>query len=85
MRYSYMVIDFLTIADDLGANLDYIKDCGYEGVELNLTPDCLVRLDEIEPLLAERGLVVPSFLTAYLCRDHEGCRLVVAVISSARS
>ena len=76
MRYSYMVIDFSTIADDLAANLDYIKACGYEGVELNLTPDCLVRLDEIEPLLAERGLVVPSFLTG--AAYQEGLCLSVA-------
>ena len=69
MHCSYMVIDFSTIADDLAANLDYIKACGYEGVELNLTPDCLVRLDEIEPLLAERGLVVPSFLTGAAYQD----------------
>ena len=76
MRYSYMVIDFATIGDDLAASLDYIKDCGYEGVELNLTPDCLARLDEIEPLLAERGLVVPSFLTGAIYQ--EGLCLSVA-------
>lgn len=63
MRYSYMVIDFATIGENLAANLDFIKACGYEGVELNLTPDCLARLDEVAPLIAERGLLVPSFLT----------------------
>jgi sugar phosphate isomerase/epimerase len=63
MRYSYMVIDFATIEDDLNANLDFIKACGYEGVELNLTPDLLGRLDALAPVLQARGLVVPSFLT----------------------
>ena len=47
MRYSYMVIDFATIEDDLNANLDFIKACGYEGVELNLPPDLLGRLDAL--------------------------------------
>ena len=76
MRYSYMVIDFATIGDDLAENLDFIKACGYEGVELNLTPDCLARLDEVAPLLAERELEVPSFLTG--AAYQEGLCLSVA-------
>ncbi|MBN64537.1 MAG: hypothetical protein CME20_24515 [Gemmatimonadetes bacterium] len=76
MRYCYMVIDFATIGDDLGANLDFIKSCGYDGVELNLTPELLARLDEVEPLCRERGLAVPSFLTG-ACYN-EGLCLSVA-------
>lgn len=80
MRYCYMVIDFSTIGDDLSANLDFIKECGYEGVELNLTPDLLARLDEIEPLVKARGLVVPSFLTGAAYREG----LCLSVADSAR-
>ena len=76
MRYCYMVIDFATIGDDLGANLDFIQSCGYAGVELNLTPELLARLDEVEPLCRERGLAVPSFLTG-ACYN-EGLCLSVA-------
>ena len=63
MRYCYMVIDFATIGDDLCANLDFINSCGYTGIELNLTPELLARLDEVALGCRERGLVVPSFLT----------------------
>lgn len=80
MRYCYMVIDFSTIGDDLGANLDFIKACGYQGVELNLTPDLLARLGEVGPLCEERGLVVPSFLTG--AAYAEG--LCLSVADSAR-
>ena len=36
MHYSYMVIDFADLGGDFAAGLDFIRDCGYEGVELNL-------------------------------------------------
>ena len=38
MHYSYMVIDFADLGGDFAAGLDFIRDCGYEGVELNLDP-----------------------------------------------
>lgn len=76
MRYSYMVIDFSTIGDDLGASLDFIRQCGYDAVELNLTPELLGRLDEVESLCRTRGLAVPSFLTG--AAYQEGLCLSVA-------
>ena len=48
MQYSYMVIDFADLGGDFAAGLDFIRDCGYEGVELNLTPAVLGQLDAIE-------------------------------------
>ncbi len=80
MRYSYMVIDFSTIGDDLGANLDFIQQCGYDAVELNLTPDLLERLDEVEGLCRARGLAVPSFLTGAAYQQG----LCLSVADSAR-
>ncbi len=61
-RYSYIIIDFSEI-DDVQATFAFLKDCGYAGVELNLTPDVLNRLDEIETTAAANGLVVPALLT----------------------
>ena len=40
-----------------------LKDCGYEGVELNLRPELIDRLDDIETIAARNNLVIPSFLT----------------------
>ena len=59
-RYSYIIIDFSAIEDDVQAAFALLKDCGYAGVELNLTPDVLNRLDELESMIAANGLVVPA-------------------------
>ncbi len=61
-RYSYIIIDFSEI-EDLQATFALLKNCGYAGVELNLTPDVLNRLDEIETTVAGDGLAVPALLT----------------------
>ena len=61
-RYSYIIIDFSEI-EDLQATFALLKSCGYAGVELNLTPSVLNRLDEIEGTIAGDGLVVPALLT----------------------
>ena len=62
-RYSYIIIDFSAIKDDVQATFALLKDCGYSGVELNLTPDVLNRLDELERTIAANGLVAPALLT----------------------
>ncbi|MDE0042888.1 MAG: sugar phosphate isomerase/epimerase [Candidatus Poribacteria bacterium] len=61
-HYSYIIIDFSEI-EHLQATFALLKDCGYAGVELNLTTDVLNRLDEIESTVAADGLVVPALLT----------------------
>lgn len=63
MHYSYMVIDFADLGGDFAAGLGFIRDCGYAGVELNLTPAVLGQLDAIERSVEACGLVVPSLLT----------------------
>ena len=61
-RYSYIIIDFSEIKD-VRATFALLRECGYAGVELNLTPDVLNRLDEIESAADANGLVVPALLT----------------------
>ncbi len=83
-RYSYMIVDPLaTLGDDdtIRRAFDQIAAAGYEGTELNLTPQLADDLDRIAPWLEERDLVVPSFLTgaAYneglcLCSPDAGVR-----------
>ena len=34
MHYSYMVIDFADLGGDFAAGLGFIRDCGYEGVDV---------------------------------------------------
>jgi len=63
MRYSYMVIDFADLGGDFAAGLEFIRTCGYVGVELNLTPAVLGQLDAIERTAEAYGLAVPSLLT----------------------
>ena len=62
-RYSYIVVDFSAIEGDISGALAFLKNCGYGGVELNLTPQLFGWLDEIETALHGNDLVVPSFLT----------------------
>ena len=66
IRYSYMIIDQLASFggdDDIRRTLEFIKDCGYEGVELNLREPPGIDLDRLQQWLGEIGLIVPSFLT----------------------
>lgn len=67
-RYSYIIIDFSEI-EDLQATIARLKNCGYAGVELNLTPSVLNRLDEIEDSIDANGLVVPALLTGAAYED----------------
>ncbi len=65
-RYSYIVIEPLSSfgpGDRLQGILSLLRDCGYAGVELNLTKPTGVDLDRLERWLSDLDLVVPSFLT----------------------
>ena len=66
MRYSYMLIDQLTSLggdDDIRRFLSFIRECGYDGIELNLRHPAGFDLGKLQSWLADAGLVVPSFLT----------------------
>jgi sugar phosphate isomerase/epimerase len=59
-----MIIDPpAALEDGIPATFEYVKSCGYEGVELNLTRDLMDRLDEIEEASERHRLPVVSFLT----------------------
>ncbi len=66
VHYSYMIIAPLSSFggdDEIRRILEFLKECGYEGVELNLREPPGVDLDRLQRWLAEIELVVPSFLT----------------------
>ena len=66
MRFSYIFMERLsTIGDpqDLLRMLVFLRETGYDGIELNLTEPLGVDPDLLERLLEQSGLVVPSFLT----------------------
>ena len=72
MRFSYIVLDRLSSFrsdDDFRRVLSFVKECGYEGAELNLTEPAGVDLERLPDWLHEAGLVVPSFLTGEAYRD----------------
>ena len=67
---SYMLIDPParwggSIDDTFG----FIRSCGYAGVELNLTPELVNRMDEIECAALEHDLHVVSLLTGVAYAD----------------
>lgn len=65
-RYSYIIIPPL---ESFGSHqrvretLALLKECGYAGVEVNLTDSPALDLDRLEKWLDELNLVIPSFLT----------------------
>jgi sugar phosphate isomerase/epimerase len=65
MQYSFIVLDPLRTlsAERLREKLTVLRVAGYAGVELNLTEPSGVDLDDLQSLLTEFGLCVPSFLT----------------------
>ena len=72
VHYSYMIIDQLSsfgTDDDIRRVLEFIKECGYEGVELNLKEPPDMDRDHLQQWLEAIELAVPSFLTGEAYRD----------------
>jgi len=66
LHYSYILVDPLSSFgsdDELRRVLAFLKECGYEGVELNLTEPSGIDLDRLEQWITDHGLVIPAFLT----------------------
>lgn len=66
IHYSFMIIEALNALGDeaeMRRLLGFIKECGYEGVELNLDLPPAVPFGQLERWVEEAGLVMPSFLT----------------------
>jgi len=84
IQFSYIMIDPLRSFDsgvEIQRALALIKDCGYDGVEINLTEPLGVELDDLHHWLDDLELELPSFLTgeAYhdglcLCSPDESVR-----------
>lgn len=71
-RFSYIVLDRLSSFpsdEDLRKVLSFVKECGYDGAELNLTEPAGVDLDRLEKSIHELDLAIPSFLTGEAYRD----------------
>ena len=77
IRYSYMIIDQLSSFgddDDIRRMLEFIKDCGYEGVEQNLREPTGVGLDRLQKWLGEVGLRGDDLVQGCLGGDDWGVR-----------
>jgi D-psicose/D-tagatose/L-ribulose 3-epimerase len=71
-RLSYIVLPRLSAfasPNDLWRIFALLRECGYEGVEFNITEPLGIGPDELKRLLDEFGLVVPSFLTGEAYND----------------
>jgi len=71
-KFSYIIIDRLpTLGSDaeFRRTLSFLRECGYEGVELNLTDPLGVSLPDLRKWIDELDLVIPSFLTGEAYRD----------------
>ena len=72
IHYSYIITDPLSSfgsEDEIRRVLVFLKDCGYEGVELNLTEPPGIDLDRLWRWTTDLGLVVPSLLTGEAYRE----------------
>lgn len=66
IHYSFMIIEALnSLGDEAEVRrlLAFVKECGYEGIELNLDLPPAVPFGQLERWVGEAGLVIPSFLT----------------------
>ena len=72
IRLSYILLPRLATfesLDRLRNTFAMLRDCGYAGVELNLTEPLGIDRPALHRLLTEAGLVVPSFLTGEAYQD----------------
>lgn len=71
MRFSYIFMDRLSTisADELRRKMTFLRETGYDGIELNLTEPLGINPDLLQRLLEQTGLVVPSFLTGEAYHD----------------
>ena len=66
MNFSYIIIERLSsFGSDsaLRRTLAFLKECGYQGVELNLTEPLGIDLSDLQKWIHDLGLSIPSFLT----------------------
>ena len=72
IRLSYLVLPRLTAFESperFKGVLAYVRECGYEGVELNITEPFGIEPAVLEGMIEEVGLAIPSFLTGEAYAD----------------
>jgi len=71
LRYSFIVMDRLASFSPQAFHdaLQTLRDCGYEGVELNLTEPTGLDLNQVARWTRELNLQVPSWLTGEAYSD----------------
>jgi sugar phosphate isomerase/epimerase len=71
-RLSYLVLPRLTAfksPDQFSHLLRHVRECGYDGVELNITEPFGIEPGLLEEMIGEIGLAIPSFLTGEAYAD----------------
>jgi len=72
IKFSYIIIDPLSSfgsAADIQRTFAFLKECGYDGVEFNLTDPLGVESADLRKWIDDLGLVIPSFLTGEAYKD----------------
>ena len=72
IRLSYLVLPRLAAFDSperFKSVLAYLHECGYEGVELNMTEPFGIEPAVLEGMIEQIGLAIPSFLTGEAYAD----------------
>src|SRR5580704_92766 len=72
IHLSYILLSRLTAFESpakLRSVLSVLRECGYEGVELNITDPLGIDPDELHAMVEDVGLVIPSFLTGEAYAD----------------
>lgn len=71
IRLSYIVLPRLSAfaGNRLEQSLAFLKECGYDGVEFNITEPLGIDVAVLERLTQRHGLAIPSFLTGEAYAD----------------
>ena len=72
IHLSYILLSRLAAFESpakLRSVLSVLRECGYEGVELNITDPLGIDPDELQAMVEDVGLAIPSFLTGEAYAD----------------
>ena len=72
IHYSYMIVDPISAfgnMDELRRLFDFVRECGYEGVELNWSTELGQSLESVLNFAVDANLQIPSFLTGKAYQD----------------
>lgn len=72
IKLSYIIIDRLSTFGsdaDIKRTFAFLKECGYDGVELNLSDPIGISFSNLRKWIDDLDLVIPSFLTGEAYKD----------------